>query len=446
MQVDKQVIDQVNATLKIQLVKADYQEKVEKTLKDYRKKANIPGFRPGMVPAGLINKMYGKSILAEVVQNMVGESLYNYIKENNLNILGEPLPSLEQPSINFDTQEDFEFDFDIALSPEISFTLNKKDSVPYYKIEVTEKMIDDQMKSIAGRNGSYEKADKSEEKDVVKGTLKEIVAEGEGILVEDAVMMPSYFKNDEQKSKMIGLEVGSSVTVNPSIAYDNTVSELASLLKVSKEAAENIKSDFEFTVKEITRFKESEIDQKLFDQMYGEGVVNSIDDFKVKIRESLEGQFAPESDYRFMVDAKNVLLKKLKDVEFPVEFLKRWILTTKENQNPESVENEMPKMIEDLKWHLMKEQIVKDNNLQINEEALLETAKKVTRAQFAQYGMMSVPEDLLAGYAADLLKKEESRNNIVDQAMSEVVAGYLKETIKLNEKQIDIEEFNKLYA
>ncbi len=446
MQVDKQVIDQVNATLKIQLVKADYQEKVEKTLKDYRKKANIPGFRPGMVPAGLINKMYGKSILAEVVQNMVGESLYNYIKENNLNILGEPLPSLEQPSINFDTQEDFEFDFDIALSPEISFTLNKKDSVPYYKIEVTDKMIEDQMKSIAGRNGSYEKAEKSEEKDVVKGTLKEIVAEGEGILVEDAVMMPSYFKNDDQKSKMIGLEVGNSVTLNPSIAYDNAVSELASLLKVSKEVAENVKSDFEFTVTEITRFKESEIDQKLFDQMYGEGVVNSIDEFKVKIRESLEGQFAPESDYRFMVDAKNVLLKKLKDVEFPVEFLKRWILTTKENQNPESVENDMPKMIEDLKWHLMKEQIVKDNNLQINEDALLETAKKVTRAQFAQYGMMSVPEDLLAGYAADLLKKEESRNNIVDQAMSEVVAGYLKETIKLNEKQIDIEEFNKLYA
>lgn len=446
MQVDKQVIDQVNATLKIQLVKADYQEKVEKTLKDYRKKANIPGFRPGMVPAGLINKMYGKSILAEVVQNMVGESLYNYIKENNLNILGEPLPSLEQPSINFESQEDFEFDFDIALSPEISFTLNKKDSVPYYKIEVTDKMIEDQMKSIAGRNGSYEKAEKSEEKDVVKGTLKEIVAEGEGILVEDAVMMPSYFKNDDQKSKMIGLEVGNSVTLNPSIAYDNAVSELASLLKVSKEVAENVKSDFEFTVTEITRFKESEIDQKLFDQMYGEGVVNSIDEFKVKIRESLEGQFAPESDYRFMVDAKNVLLKKLKDVEFPVEFLKRWILTTKENQNPESVENDMPKMIEDLKWHLMKEQIVKDNNLQINEDALLETAKKVTRAQFAQYGMMSVPEDLLSGYAADLLKKEESRNNIVDQAMSEVVAGYLKETIKLNEKQIDIEEFNKLYA
>lgn len=446
MQVDKQVIDQVNATLKIQLVKADYQEKVEKTLKDYRKKANIPGFRPGMVPAGLINKMYGKSILAEVVQNMVGESLYNYIKENNLNILGEPLPSMEQPSIDFEAQEDFEFDFDIALSPEISFTLNKKDSVPYYKIEITEKMIDDQIKSIAGRSGAYEKAEKSEEKDVVKGTLKEIVAEGDGILVDEAVMMPSYFKNDEQKSIMVGLEVGASVTINPSIAYDNSVSELASLLKVSKEAAENIKSDFEFTVTEITRFKEAEIDQKLFDQMYGEGVVNNMDEFKVKIRESLESQFAPESDYRFMVDAKNVLLKKLKDVEFPVEFLKRWILTTKENQNPETVENDMPKMIEDLKWHMMKEQIVKDNNLQINEDALLDTAKKVTRAQFAQYGMMSVPEDLLAGYAADLLKKEESRNNIIDQAMSEVVANYLKDIIKLSEKKIDIEEFNKLYA
>jgi len=205
MQVDKQVIDQVNAVVKVQLMKADYQEKVEKTLKNYRKKANVPGFRPGMVPAGLINKMYGKSVLAEEVRNIVSEALYNYIKDNKISVLGEPLPSLTQSEIDFNTHEDFEFCFDIALSPELQFTLNKKDSVPYYSVEITDAMVDDQIKKLTGRNGSYEKAEKSEERDVLKGLLKEIQADGEvtteGISVEEAVLMPAYFKNEDEKRK-----------------------------------------------------------------------------------------------------------------------------------------------------------------------------------------------------------------------------------------------------
>ena len=450
MQVDKQVIDQVNAVVKVQLVKADYQEKVEKTLKNYRKKANVPGFRPGMVPAGLINKMYGKSILAEEVQNMISEALFNYIKENKINVLGEPLPSLTQSEINFETQEDFEFNFDIAISPELQFTLNKKDSVTYYNLDVTEAMVDEQVKTLAGRNGSHEKAEKSEEKDVIKGVLVEIMSDGtvglEGVYVEEAVLMPAYFKNEEEKAKMLGLGVGDTVIFNPAVAYNNNEGELASLLKVSKDVASKTKSDFSFEVKEITRYKEGEVNQVLFDMIYGKDVVSTVEEFRARVKESLESQFAPESDYRFMLDAKDVLLKKLSDVQYPVEFLKRWVLTTKENQNAEDVEAEMPKMIEDLKWHMMKEQIVKENNLTVSEEDLLETAKKVTRAQFAQYGMMNVPEDLLANYASDMLKKEESRSNILDQTMSSVVAAYLKNTIKLVEKKISVEDFNKLYA
>lgn len=450
MQVDKQVIDQVNAVVKVQLMKADYQEKVEKTLKNYRKKANVPGFRPGMVPAGLINKMYGKSVLAEEVRNIVSEALYNYIKDNKISVLGEPLPSLTQSEIDFNTHEDFEFCFDIALSPELQFTLNKKDSVPYYSVEITDAMVDDQIKKLTGRNGSYEKAEKSEERDVLKGLLKEIQADGEvtteGISVEEAVLMPAYFKNEDEKTKMLGLTIGDTVIFNPAAAYNNSETELASLLKVSKDVAGKIKGDFSFEVKDITRYKEGEINQDLFDVIYGKDMVKNEVDFRGKVKESLESQFAPESDYRFMIDAKNVLLNKLKDVEFPVELLKRWMLTTKENQKPEEIEAEMPKMIEDLKWHLMKEQIVKENNLNVTEEDLLETAKKVTHAQFAQYGMMNVPEDLLAKYASDMLKKEESRNNILDQAMSTVVATWLKGIVKLAEKNVSVENFNNLYA
>ena len=448
MNVDKQVIDSVNAVVKIQLLKADYQEKVENTLKNYRKKANVPGFRPGMVPAGLIQKMYGKAVLAEAVQDAVSEALYNYIRDNKLNILGEPLPSESQPMVDFDTQVDFDFAFDIALSPELDFTLNKKDSVPYYTITVTDEMVAEQAKSLAARNGSHVKADASEEGDVLKGLLIEIQPDGtvgvEGISVEDAVLMPKYFKNDEEKAKLIGLGVGDTVVFNPAKAYDNAETELASLLKLPKDVAKTVSTDFTFEVKEITRYEEGEANQQLFDQLYGEGVVNSEEEFKAKIREQLESQFAPESDYRFMIDAEKTLVKKIADVEFPVDFLKRWMLES-QKRTAETIDEEMPKMIEDLKWHLMKEKIVTDNNLTVSEEALLETAKKITRAQFAQYGMMNVPEDLLNGYAADMLKKEDSKRNIIDQSMSAVVANFLKGVVKINEKKISVEDFNKLY-
>lgn len=444
MNVDKQVIDPVNAVVKIQLLKADYQEKVENTLKTYRKKANVPGFRPGNVPAGLIKKMYGKAVLAEEVQNAVSESLYNYIKENNLNILGEPLPSESQAVIDFDTQEDFEFSFDIALSPEISFTLNKKDTVPFYAIQVTEEMVDEQVKSMTSRNGSYVKVDSSEERDVLKGTLTENATDG--VTIEDAVLMPAYFKNDEEKAKMIGLAVGATVVFNPAKAYDGAESELASLLHMPKEVAKDITSDFSFEVKDITRYQEGEMNQEMFDQIFGKDVVSTEEEFRAKVKESIESQLAPESDYRFMVDAEKALLKKLADVVFPVEFLTRWMLQTNENRTAEEVAAEMPKMIEDLKWHLMKEKMVKDNNLTVSEEDLIETAKKIAKAQFAQYGMMTVPEEMLQGYAVDMLKKEDTKRNIIDQAMSTVVAGYLKTAVKLNEKEISVEDFNKLYA
>ncbi|MEA4840372.1 MAG: trigger factor [Bacteroidales bacterium] len=446
MNVDKQVVDSVNAVVKIQLLKADYQEKVENTLKTYRKKANVPGFRPGNVPVGLIKKMYGKAVLADEVQNAISQALYDYIKENKLSILGEPLPSETQAEIDFDNQEDFEFSFDIALAPELNFTLNKKDSVPYYNIQITDEMVNEQVKNMAARNGSYIKVEKSEEKDILKGMLTEVQPDGTGITVEDAVLMPAYFKDEEEKTKMIGLGVGDTVVFNPAKAYDNTESEIASLLHIAKEVAKDITSDFSFEVKEITRYKDGDLNQDLFDQLFGKDTVKTEEEFRIKVKESLESQFAPESDYRLMVDAEKALVKKLSDIQFPVDFLKRWMLSTDKKRNAEEIETEMPKMIEDLKWHLMKEKIVKDNSLTVSEEDLMETAKKVTRAQFAQYGMMSVPDDLLANYAAEMLKKEETKRNILDQAMSTIVAAHLKGVIKLNEKSISVEDFNKLYA
>lgn len=445
MNVEKVVIDAVNAQIKINLTRADYQEKVEKTLKTYRQKANIPGFRPGMVPMGIIKKMYAKGVTADEVNKLLSDSLFNYIKDNNLNILGEPLPSADQKPQDLDTQEELEFVFDIALAPELNYSLNKKDTIPYYNITVTEDMVNAQVKSYAARGGRYEKVDVSQDGDSIKGDLKEISQAEDAVHVEGALILPTYFKDEDEKAKMIGVKVGDTVTYNPYKANDGSEAELASLLRLPKEKAKEVTSDFTFEVKEINRFVESDVNQDLFDQIYGKDTVKSEEEFRAKVREDIAAQFIPESDYRFMVDAEKKLVGKLSDVAFPEAFLKRWLLATDEKKTAESVDADMPKMIEELKWHLMKEDIAKKNDLKVGEEDIMETAKSITKAQFAQYGMANVPDDLLTQYAGEMLKKPEQLRNLEDQALSRKVADFLKTAVKLNVKEVSTEEFNKLF-
>lgn len=445
MNVEKVVIDAVNAQIKINLTRADYQEKVEKTLKTYRQKANIPGFRPGMVPMGLIKKMYAKGVTADEVNKLLSETLFNYIKENDLNLLGEPLPSAEQKTQDLDTQDELEFVFDIALAPELNYTLNKKDTIPYYNIAVTDEMVNAQVKSYAARGGRYEKVEISQDGDSIKGDLKEISEAEDAVHVEGALILPAYFKNDDEKAKMIGVKVGDTVTYNPYKANDGSEAELASLLRLPKEKAKEVTSDFTFEVKEINRFVESDVNQDLFDQIYGKDAVKSEEEFRAKVKEDIAAQFIPESDYRFMVDAEKKLVGKLSDVAFPVDFLKRWLLATDEKKTAESVDADMPKMIEELKWHLLKEDIAKKNDLKVEQQDIMDTAKSITKAQFAQYGMANVPDDLLTQYAGEMLKKPEQLRNLEDQALSRKVADFLKNTVKLNVKEISTEEFNKLF-
>ncbi len=445
MNVEKIVVDAVNAQIKINLEKADYAEKVEKTLKSYRQKANVPGFRPGMVPMGLIKKMYGKAVTAEEVNKVLSEALFGYIKDNNLNILGEPLPAEEHEAQDLDTQESLEFVFDVALAPEFEYTLNKRDSIPYYTISVTDEMADTQVRSYASRGGKYEKVEEAQSGDSIKGELVEITDDADAVRIEDALILPSYFKNEEQKAKMNGVKIGDVVTWNPYIANDGAEAELASLLRLPKEKAVQVKSDFNFTVKEITRYVDGELNQELFDQIYGEGAVKSEAEFRARVKEDIAAQFAPESDYRFMIDAEKALVKKMKDVQFPEAFLKRWLLTVDKEKTAEKIDAEMPEMIEQLKWQLLKEDIIKKNDLKIEEADLLETAKKITKAQFAQYGMANIPDELLANYAKEMMSKPESQRNIQDQAMSAKVADFLKGAVKLNPKEVSVEEFNKLF-
>ena len=448
MNIVRKDLDQNNATITLSIEKVDYAEKVDKTLRDYRKKANIPGFRPGMVPVGLVKKMYGKAVLAEEINKLVSDKLSNYIRENNVNILVEPLPNkTEQKEIDFDTQENFEFVFDLGIAPEFEVELTKKDKVKFYNIAVSDEMIENQVKSYTGRYGKYVQEDLAEEKDMLKGELLEM-ANGKvnesGIKVQDATLTAAYMKDDAQKALFVGAKKGDLITFNPAKAFESEV-EISSLLKISKDAAKAIDSDFQLKVEGITRYHESEINQELFDKVYGEGVVKSEEEFRAKIKENIQENLAADSEYKFGVDAQEVLVAKYADITLPEEFLKRWVLASNENYTTETLEEDFPKMIADLKWQLIKGKLIKSSNINVEANDVEEFAKKMAKAQFAQYGMIGMDDEIIANYAKDMMKKEETFKTIVDRVTDQKVFEVIKEAVKLDNKEVSIEDFNKMF-
>lgn len=449
MNVSLKNIDAVSGIVKLEIVKADYAEQVEKNLRNFRQKANVPGFRKGMVPMGMVKKMYGKHVLVEEVNKLVSDKLFSYIRENKLNILGEPMPNeSEQKPINFDTQEDFEFCFDVAFAPEINIELSKNDKLPFYQVAIDEEMMDQQIEAYTSNFGAYDNVEEVEEKDMVKGTVAELEngspKEG-GIVVEDAVLMPAYMKDEAEKAKFVGAKPNSVIVFNPNKAYEGAEAEISSFLKVDKEAVAGITGDFSFEITEITRHKKAELNQELFDKVFGEGVVNSEEEFKNKIKDALTEQFTPQSDYKFLLDARDVLVEKAGDLKFADDMLKRWLAAANENTTAEKVEEDFPKIIEDLKYQLIKENLVKTNDLKVEDADIENFAKRVAQAQFAQYGMLSVPEDVLANYAKDMLKNKQTLQNIIDRAVEEKLAAWLKEQVELDVKEVSVDEFNKLF-
>lgn len=450
MNVSLQNIDKVSALLTVKLEKADYQEKVDKSLKTFRQKANLPGFRPGMVPMGLIKKQYGKAILAEEVNKVLQDAVYNYIKENNVNILGEPLPNEEkQQPVDFDTMEDFEFVFDIALAPEFNAELTDKDKVDYYTIEVSDDMVDKQVGMYTQRGGKYEKVDSYQDKDMLKGLIAELDEAGNtkegGIQVEGAVMMPSYMSNDEQKAIFNDVKVNDVLVFNPNTAFNGNEAEIASLLKVQKEEVAAITGNFSFQVEEITRFIAAELNQEIFDQVYEKGTVTTAEEFRNKIKEDLSRQFVSDSDYKLLIDVRSYLMNKIGKLEFPDALLKKIMLLNNEEKGEAFVAENYDKSIEELTWHLIKEKLVKEYEIKVEQDDVINMAKEATKMQFAQYGMLNVPEDLLNNYVQEMLKKKESVNNLVNRAVENKLAAAVKERVQLENKTVSMEEFNKMF-
>ena len=444
MQFNQSETKDLMTVLTLTVEPADYQEAVQKELKQLRQKANVPGFRPGMVPAGLIKKMYGKGVMAEVINKTLSDALGKYIEEQHLNILGDPLPNEElTPKVDFDTQDTFTFAFDIALAPEFDATLNGHNKLTHYNIEVSDDMVNKQVESYAQRFGDYVEADEVQDGDVIKGLLTE--QRENGMTKENAMLNPQYMVDKEQAALFMGAKKGDVITFNPQKAFQNEV-EIGSLLDITKQEAKELTSDFTFEIQGITRHQAAKIDGELFAKVYGDNTVKDEAEFRAHVKAEIEENMAEDSEYKFGLDAKAAIMKKMEGLAFPEDFLKRWLHATNEKLTDEEIDKDFPQMIEELKWHLAKEQLLKKYNINIEKEDVEDYAKKVAKMQFMQYGLMHVDDAYLTNYAQQILKDENQLRGIVERVAEQKIYAAVKTAVKLEEKSISHDDFGKLFA
>ena len=437
----------VTGVLTLNIEKADYEANVKKGLQTAQKKVQMPGFRPGHVPAGMVKKMYGTQIKAEEVQKLISEKLYAYIQENNLDVLGEPIAHDDQVDIEKD--DNFVLHFDLGLSPEMNVELSSNDTVDYYDINVTEEMVDAQVKRMAQQAGHPENVQSYEERDILRGILAQLDENGQpvegGIVVESASLMPTYFKNDEQKALFNGAKVNDILVINPSKAYEGNEAEVSSLLKVKKEEVAQYTGDFSFQVNEISRFVPAEINQEFFNAVFGEGAVEGEEAFRAKVKEGIQAQHVLDSDYKFLLDLRAYCEAKVGEVEFPNEVLKKVMLNNNKEKGEAYVEEHFEASINELKWHLIKEKLVKANDIKLEQADVKAAAVEAARMQFAQYGMNNVPAEYLENYAEEMLKNKQQAQSLIERSIETKLVAALKNVLNLNHKAVSAEEFGKLF-
>lgn len=433
--------DGLMSVLKVEIAQADYAERVDGVLKDYRKKANIKGFRPGTVPMGLVKQMYGKYATVEEVNKLVSQALQSYFKDNKLHVLGEPLPNeKEQKNINWDSDTDFEFAFDVAFAPEIKIELSKKNKADYYKITVDDKLIDERIDGFASRFGTQSDVDTVEGSEFLAGSVKEVKGD---YSAESVSMLLTRVSDKKELTKLKAAKKDSTVVFNPKKALGD---EAASFLCIKDNNDELINADYEFTVKTIKRFTKAEVNQDLFDKVYGKDAVKGEDEFRARIKSEMEANFAMNSDFKFFADFRKKLLDANK-IELPEEFLKRWLIeANKENEKitPEQIENEFPLFMEDLRWQLISGKFVKDNNIQVSPDELKDAAKDYTRMQLAQYGMVNADDKMVEQWSSEILKNRDEVNRLYEMEENKKLTSFFKETIKVVETEVSLEKFNEL--
>jgi trigger factor len=448
MNITRENTGNVNTVIKVLIEKPDYEKTVEETLKDYRQKSSLPGFRPGKAPIGLIKKRFGKAVLAEEINKMLSQNLTRYLVDEKLQILGEPLSSREhQKDINWDSDEHFEFAFDVALAPEINLTLDENLKFTFYSIKVTDEMVDQQVDMIATQMGIPLEIDEVGEFALVRGNFAELDENGnikeDGISPQGVVLAYEGIKDQEVKKLFSGKKKEDTIVFNPVTAYQDR-HEVGHLLKISHEQAEELNSEFMFTVTDLNRFEKAELNEELFKKIYGEETdLKTGDDFRNRIKEEIAGGLLQASERRFATDVRNGLVENV-NPELPEEFLRRWLRETNQDVTEEQIEKDFNGFMKDLSWQLIKDFIAKSNELTVEEEEALALAKLIAHAQYSQYGIYNAPEDQLESFAKMILQKPEEKEKLFNKLLEDKVMKVVREKCSVEEKEVTREEFEAL--
>lgn len=457
MQISFENPDKVNGLLTLTVEEKDYKDDVDKTLKDYRKRANVPGFRPGQVPMALIKRQVGMQVKVDAINKIIGENLQKYITDNKINMLGQPLAHEGEEPVDLEKDAPYTFKFDIAVAPEFEAKLSGHDKVPYYDIKVDDKLIDQQIDMFANRAGHYDTADvyDPEKRDVLKGDLRELDENGNtlegGITESGESLMPAYFDDEDEKMKFDQAKPGDIITFNPTKAYKGSETQIASLLKIDRDKVGEHKGNFSFQVTEVSRWVKAEVNAGLWEGVYGkDSGIKDEKGFREAIAKGLAAQLQGDSDFKFLQDVRTHVLDKIGTLKYPDELLKRILLAN--NSKNLKTDEDKQKFIDDnydgsikaLTWDLAKNQLAEAQGVKVEDKDVENAAAQMARMQFAQYGMNNVPDEYVENYAKELLKKDETVNQMVNRALDAKLTTALKEVVKLDHKEISLDDFNKM--
>jgi trigger factor len=447
MEVVKNQIDDVNAVITVKIKKEDINPNVEKTLKDYQKKAQVPGFRPGKVPMGMINKMYRNPVLIDELNKAVSESIYNYIETEKIRLLGEPLPGKDQKQLDIDTQDEFEFIFDIATSPEIDVNLTKREKVTEYSAIIDDDLKQKHIDNIQRKFGNFIDIDVVKDNSVVKGEIFQIDKDGNvlenGVRVDETSIDVNYIVDEKTKKEFIGAEINKTIDLDIFKAFENET-EISSMLNIKKEELAGLSPEFRFTLSSIREFVKAEVNQELFDKAFGEASVSSKEEFDAKVEEMISENFKTETDYLLAYDIKEKLIAKF-DQNLPEEFLKRWLKATNKELTDEQIEKDFHLFLKDLKWTLIKTNIVEKNDIKVDESDIREAIKSNVRMQLQKYGINQIPDEDLEKFGEEMFKKEEERKKAFEQKLDEKVIGFAKDSIKIETKELTLPEIEDIF-
>ncbi|WP_419701920.1 trigger factor [Mucilaginibacter sp. NFX135] len=447
MNITQEKVDALNAVVKININPEDYQPRVDKAIKENAKKAKLPGFRPGMVPAAHIKKMYGKSILVDEINNLLSDTLNKYIDEQKLEVLGQPLPKVDdEKEYNWDFNDNFEFNYELGLAPQFEINFSSKDKVTQYVIKVDDETLASRIKNIRRSYGKMTNPDVSADDDVLYADLAQLSPDGsvfEGGISNTASVRLDQIKDEKIKKSLIGLKKGDVVTLDIQKAFDNEAPKVAGLLKIEEDEAAELKSKFQLTVKNVNRLEESDLNQEFFDKLFGEGTVTTEAEFTAKITEEIETMMVQDSERKLQDDIYKMSVAKV-DFNLPDEFLKRWLKATNEKLSDEELNGGYNDFATNLKWTLIENKIIKDGQIEIKYDEVFALAKVRLDQQFRMYSPQPIPDEQLGQYTVQYLQNKENANKIFEEVKALKVFDYIKSVITLDKKDILYTDFSEL--